>query len=112
MGTKSLKSRQGQGASFDKKSFFYLKQKTIGFNSGSLGTAFFINKKLKKSRSFGERRGFMKKTELKLVIDNQPAAKKAKKKDLKKQFKKMQCRAFRQALRTARGREEYLDGII
>lgn len=54
----------------------------------------------------------MKKTELKLVIDNQPAAKKAKKKDLKKQFKKMQCRAFRQALRTARGREEYLNEII
>jgi len=51
----------------------------------------------------------MKRTELKLVIDNQPAAKK---KDLKKQFKKMQCRAFRQALRSARGREEYLNEII
>lgn len=49
----------------------------------------------------------MKKAELKLVVNNQPV-----KKDRKKQAKKMQCRAFRQALRTARGREEYLNEII
>ena len=62
----------------------------------------------KKSRLVGERRVFMGETKLKLVVDNQPV----KKKDRKKQAKKMQCRIFRQRLRSSRGREEYLDDII
>lgn len=52
----------------------------------------------------------MKKNPLKLVVNNQPTN--SKKKNLKKQSRKMECRIFRRELRSARGREEYLDGII